>query len=101
MTDAAAEQHLFVFWMYLLLAIPSFIIIGIVVLILRRYSASRAANIALFSIASALLLSPVMLPAASIMLLPAPSFYIVVDLYADHGRQYAPKHLKHFPFFRY
>jgi hypothetical protein len=95
----AAEQFVFVFWMYLVFAIPSFIIIGIVVLILRRFSASRAVNIAVFSIASALLLLPVMLPAASIMLLPGPSFYIVADLYADHGRQYALKHLKHFPLF--
>lgn len=93
----AVSDLLFVSGVYLMVTIPCFIIIGVLLFVFKKTTLSRGIKVALFSITSALAFSPVMLPAASIMVLPGPSFYMVADLFSDHGREYALGHLEHYP----
>lgn len=82
---------------YTVAALPCFAIIWLLLYFFKKYKPSRVLKVSVFSLVSALLFSPVMLPAASIMVLPAPSFYLVTDLYSGSGREYALKHFEHFP----
>src|SRR6266566_6191530 len=88
---------LLVLVIYALEALPCFAIIWLLLYIFKKAKPSRAVRISIFSLVSTLLFSPVMLPAASIMVLPGPSFYLVADLFSNEGREYALKHLEHFP----
>ncbi len=89
----------FVVVVYLITAIPCFIVIGLGYFLLKKLATNYRAACLIFTSLFGLLLFPTLMPAASIMQLPGPGGYVLIDVLILGDAFYLTKHFAEYPIF--